>query len=174
MTLNGVLIKKVICTGPNETIPGNTSGTFILSLCFHCTCQTPTEDAYIQYICNIYSRYLYMYACSWVPFRVSDCWDAGMCLVCVNHDEWLSAVHCVIHFVQCTCATFGLKKKKNNISLYVIVTYSHCWFCYRTPNCTSVLLWILYWSPNQAGYDHELYLWGASSSWWEIRNAGAG
>lgn len=34
MTLNGVLIKKVICTGPNETIPGNLSGTFLLSLCF--------------------------------------------------------------------------------------------------------------------------------------------
>ena len=47
MTLNGVLIKKVICTGPNETIPGNTSGTFILSLCFYCTRQTPTGDAYI-------------------------------------------------------------------------------------------------------------------------------
>lgn len=26
MTLNGVLIKKVICTGPNETIPGTPSG----------------------------------------------------------------------------------------------------------------------------------------------------
>lgn len=25
-TPNGVLIKKVICTGPNETIPGNTTG----------------------------------------------------------------------------------------------------------------------------------------------------
>lgn len=32
-TPNGVLIKKVICTGPNETIPGNPSGTF-MSLCF--------------------------------------------------------------------------------------------------------------------------------------------
>lgn len=27
-TPNGVLIKKVICTGPNETIPGNTTGMF--------------------------------------------------------------------------------------------------------------------------------------------------
>lgn len=33
-TPNGVLIKKVICTGPNETIPGNTTGTFIIALCF--------------------------------------------------------------------------------------------------------------------------------------------
>lgn len=47
MTLNGVLIKKVICTGPNETIPGNTSGTFLISLCFYRTRQTPTGDAYI-------------------------------------------------------------------------------------------------------------------------------
>uniref|UniRef100_A0A8B9K0R6 Glutamate receptor, ionotropic, N-methyl D-aspartate 1a n=1 Tax=Astyanax mexicanus TaxID=7994 RepID=A0A8B9K0R6_ASTMX len=33
-TPNGVLIKKVICTGPNETIPGNTTGTFMLAMCF--------------------------------------------------------------------------------------------------------------------------------------------
>jgi len=31
LTLNGVLIKKVICTGPNETIPGNLTGTFMMS-----------------------------------------------------------------------------------------------------------------------------------------------
>ena len=45
--LNGVTIKKVICNGPNETIPGNTTGTFMISLCFDYTLQTPTGDAYI-------------------------------------------------------------------------------------------------------------------------------
>uniref|UniRef100_A0A671MJA3 Glutamate receptor n=1 Tax=Sinocyclocheilus anshuiensis TaxID=1608454 RepID=A0A671MJA3_9TELE len=35
-TPNGVLIKKVICTGPNETIPGNTSGTFVTCCCGFC------------------------------------------------------------------------------------------------------------------------------------------
>lgn len=74
MTLNGVLIKKVICTGPNETIPGNTSGTFILSLCFYRTRQHPLEMH--TYIC---SRYLYMYACSCVCHSE---W-VGSCLVCV-------------------------------------------------------------------------------------------
>jgi len=60
-TPNGVLIKKVICTGPNETIPGNPSGTFILSLCF----STSAVWRYILYIHTyICSRYLYMYECS--------------------------------------------------------------------------------------------------------------
>ncbi|XP_041825324.1 glutamate receptor ionotropic, NMDA 1a isoform X6 [Melanotaenia boesemani] len=38
MTLNGVLIKKVICTGPNETIPGNTSGRPIVPQCCYGFC----------------------------------------------------------------------------------------------------------------------------------------
>lgn len=80
MTLNGVLIKKVICTGPNETIPGNLSGTFLLSLCFYCTRQTPTGDAYI------YMQQVSIYVCMQlsVPLRVSGCWDAWSgCRDCV-------------------------------------------------------------------------------------------
>lgn len=125
------------------------------------------------YICNRCSRYLYMYACSWVPFRVSDCWDAGTCLVCV----WRDGLLCTVYFILSSPHAPPLDtktKKTKHISSYVIVTYNHCWFCYRTSNCTSVLLRILYWSPNQAGYDHELYLWGAPGGWWEIRNTGAG
>ncbi|XP_019134792.1 glutamate receptor ionotropic, NMDA 1a isoform X1 [Larimichthys crocea] len=38
MTLNGVLIKKVICTGPNETIPGNLSGRPIVPQCCYGFC----------------------------------------------------------------------------------------------------------------------------------------
>ncbi|XP_064163487.1 glutamate receptor ionotropic, NMDA 1a isoform X4 [Anguilla rostrata] len=38
MTLNGVLIKKVICTGPNETIPGNTTGRPIVPHCCYGFC----------------------------------------------------------------------------------------------------------------------------------------
>lgn len=57
-TPNGVLIKKVICTGPNETIPGNPSGTFLKSLCF-------STSAVLRYIHTYISgRYLYMYECS--------------------------------------------------------------------------------------------------------------
>ncbi|XP_016148409.1 glutamate receptor ionotropic, NMDA 1-like isoform X3 [Sinocyclocheilus grahami] len=37
-TPNGVLIKKVICTGPNETIPGNTSGRPIVPQCCYGFC----------------------------------------------------------------------------------------------------------------------------------------
>lgn len=78
MTLNGVLIKKVICTGPNETIPGNTSGTFIISMCFYCTRQTPTGDAYI------YMQQVSIYVCMQlsVPSRVCGCLDAGQCAWC--------------------------------------------------------------------------------------------
>lgn len=146
--------------------------------CHHCAFTAPAKLPLEMhtYICNRCSRYLYMYACSWVPFRVSDCWDAGTCWDMLGlRVTWCMVVYRVIHFVQSTRTAFGWKKKnKQKISSYVIVTYNHCWFCYRTSNCTSVLLWILYWSPNQAGYDHELYLWGASGGWWEIRNTGAG
>ncbi|XP_017566834.1 glutamate receptor ionotropic, NMDA 1a isoform X5 [Pygocentrus nattereri] len=37
-TPNGVLIKKVICTGPNETIPGNTTGRPIVPQCCYGFC----------------------------------------------------------------------------------------------------------------------------------------
>ncbi|XP_036385596.1 glutamate receptor ionotropic, NMDA 1a isoform X3 [Megalops cyprinoides] len=38
ITPNGVLIKKVICTGPNETIPGNTTGRPIVPQCCYGFC----------------------------------------------------------------------------------------------------------------------------------------
>lgn len=147
-------------------------------LYYHCAFTAPAKHPLEMhtYICSICSRYLYMYACSWVPFRVSDCWDAVTSLVCVQC-ECVVVCSAPCH-AFCSVYMFHLwikKKKKNyHISFYVIVTYSRCWFCYRTPNCTPVLLWILYWSPDQVGYDHELYLWGASGGWWEIWNTGTG
>uniref|UniRef100_A0A8B9K080 Glutamate receptor, ionotropic, N-methyl D-aspartate 1a n=1 Tax=Astyanax mexicanus TaxID=7994 RepID=A0A8B9K080_ASTMX len=56
-TPNGVLIKKVICTGPNETIPGNTTGTFMLAMCFTLPANWRCIHIYAVgiYICMIYN-----------------------------------------------------------------------------------------------------------------------
>lgn len=144
-------------------------------LYYHCAFTAPAKHPLEMhtYIC---SRYLYMYACSWVCHQnersPEDAWC--VCYVWRWLWVWLSAVHRVTHSVPSTCAASGLKTKQlQHVFSRVIVTCNLCWFGYRTPNCTPVLLWILYWSPDQVGNDHELHLRSASGGWWEIWNSRA-
>lgn len=94
-TVNGVLIKKVICTGPNGTTPGTQSAQLLL----------------------------------WGPTALAN-----------------SQLKCV-----CVCACVD-----------------------RSTHRPSVLLWLLHWPAHQAGYEHELHLWGTPGGWWEVWDAGAG
>lgn len=81
-------------------------------LYYHCAFTAPAKHPLEMhtYIC---SRYLYMYACSWVCHSE---WETGHAwsVCCVSGKQrdcvWSSAVHCVTHFVWSTCAAFGLKK----------------------------------------------------------------
>lgn len=90
-------------------------------LYYHCAFTAPAKHPLEMhtYIC---SRYLYMYACSWVCHSE---WETGHAwsVCCVSGKEcdsvWSSAVHCVTHLVKSTCAAFGLKTSK--VSARVIV-----------------------------------------------------
>jgi len=131
MTLNGVLIKKVICTGPNETIPGNLSGTFLLSLCYYCTRQ------------NTHWRCIHIYAVGiYLCMHVAECaiqseWFVGMLghawsvcrvrvrvRVCVRGRLQCTVTH---FFVQSPCAAFGFRPpKKKRSGFFFFFPKSDC------------------------------------------------
>lgn len=170
MTLNGVLIKKVICTGPNETIPGNISGTFLLSLCFYCTCHGRCIHIYAVgiYIC------MHVAECAIQSERLVMC---RVCAVSLATRESLCVVafSALYHaFREVYVRRLWIEKNAKCFSKSDCWLENVVWFYYRTPNCTPVLLRLLYRSPDQVGYDHELYVWGAPCGWWEIWNPGAG
>lgn len=138
---------------------------------------------------NIHRRCIHIYAagiyiCMHVAIQTEwllGCWHTpGLCAM------RLCEVVCSVSVCHAFCAVYmrrlWIQKSKNKkkpttnepVSTRVCITSKCCCFRYRTPNRTPVLLWILYWPPDKAGYDHELHLWGASGGWWKIWNSGAG
>lgn len=108
-------------------------------LYYHCAFTAPAKHPLEMhtYIC---SRYLYMYACSWVCHSewevvgmLGHAWSG--CCVCVRQTAWVcvwsSAVQCVTHFVQSTCAAIGLRKQKHHLT------------CFRKDDCNLQLLLVL-------------------------------
>lgn len=94
-------------------------------LYYHCAFTAPAKHPLEMhtYIC---SRYLYMYACSWVchsEWEIVGMLGHAWSVCCVSGKQcdcvWSSAVHCVMHFVQSTCAAFGLRKKKKDLTCFL-------------------------------------------------------